>query len=173
MDPSALAPGSSGDASGTGSGSSTLPQPPDWVMWLQVGLTALLAVLFVAMLVRARQQGMRIQELQERVQGLENSRALERTTGLEEQLRATVERLQAVERDSSRIELLRAETDSLRDQLRQLSRAPAAGVPGRVAPASPPAPAPAAGTTREGAAGEPPGVGGGAPATAPPPPGLP
>jgi TolA-binding protein len=109
------------------------------VLWVQAGLTALLAVLFVAMLVQARQQGARIQELQERIQGLENSRALERTTGLEEQLRATVERLQAVERDSSRIDVLRAETDALRDQLRELSAAAPSGSPRRS-----PAPAPLA-----------------------------
>jgi hypothetical protein len=139
MDPRALAPGSSGG--GSGSGSNTLPQLPDWVLWVQAGLTALLAVLFVAMLVQARQQGRRIQELQERIQGLENSRALERTTGLEEQLRATVERLQAVERDSSRIDVLRAETDALRDQLRELGAAPAGRTPART-PLRPPTPAP-------------------------------
>ena len=61
-----------------------LPQLPDWVAWLQAGLTALLAVLFLVMLGKARVQAERIEELQERVQGLENSRALERTTGLEQ-----------------------------------------------------------------------------------------
>jgi TolA-binding protein len=94
------------------------------VLWLQAGITALVAVLFVALLVQTRQQASRIQELQERLQGLENSRALERTSGLEDQLRAAVERLQALESDSSRIDLLQAETDALSDQLRQLRPAP-------------------------------------------------
>jgi hypothetical protein len=154
MDPSALAPGSSGG--GSGSGSSTLPQLPDWVLWVQAGLTALLAVLFVAMLVQARQQGTRIQELQERIQGLENSRALERTTGLEEQLRATVERLQAVERDSSRIDVLQAETDALRDQIRELGTAPASRSPRRSAAPAPLTPGAGTGTGSGAAEGTPP-----------------
>ncbi len=122
MDPSPLAPGSTGG----GSGSGPLPPLPDWVLWLQAGFTALVAVLFVALLVQSRQQTSRIQELQQRVQGLENSRALERTTGLEDQLRNAVERLQALERDSSRLDVLQAETDALSAQLRQLARPPAA-----------------------------------------------
>ena len=99
-----------------------VPQLPDWVAWMQAGLTALLAVLFLVMLAKAREQGRQIEELQERVQGLENSRALERTTGLEQQLRSTVERLQAVERSSARIDVLSADNDALRAELRQLKR---------------------------------------------------
>ena len=72
--------------------------------WLQAGVTAMLVVLFVVIVAKTRQQNATIRQLQERVQGLENSRALERTTGLEQQLRTTVERLQAVERNSARIE---------------------------------------------------------------------
>jgi membrane protein implicated in regulation of membrane protease activity len=75
MDPLAMAPKSSGSGAGSGS----LPQLPEWVAWLQVGLSALLAVLFLVMLSKARHQGARIQELQDRIQGLENTRALERT----------------------------------------------------------------------------------------------
>ncbi len=116
MDPSPLAPAS------TGSGSGPLPPLPDWVLWLQAGFTALVAVLFVALLLQSRQQASRIQELQQRLQGLENSRALERTTGLEDQLRNAVERLQVLERDSSRLDVLQAETDALSAQLRQLAR---------------------------------------------------
>jgi hypothetical protein len=138
MDPSPLAPGSPGGSSGSG----PLPPLPDWVLWLQAGFTALVAVLFVALLVQTRQQTRRVQELQQRLQGLENSRALERTTGLEDQLRNTVERLQALERDSARIDVLQAETDALRDELRQLSR-------GLAAPLSP-VPAPERGGPERG-----------------------
>ncbi|MEO1003654.1 MAG: hypothetical protein AAFX65_11155 [Cyanobacteria bacterium J06638_7] len=144
MDPSALAPGSSGGSSGSGPGSGALPPLPDWVLWLQAGFTALVAVLFVALLLQSRQQNNRIQELQERLQGLENSRALERTTGLEDQLRASVERLQALERDSSRIDLLQAETDALREQLSQLRPAGAITPPGQLAAPTPAAPTPPA-----------------------------
>ena len=80
-----------------------------WVPWLQAGVTAMLVVLFVVIVAKTRQQNATIRQLQERVQGLENSRALERTTGLEQQLRTTVERLQAVERNSARIEALSGE----------------------------------------------------------------
>jgi hypothetical protein len=127
MDPLAMAPKSSGSGAGSGS----LPQLPEWVAWLQVGLSALLAVLFLVMLSKARHQGARIQELQDRIQGLENTRALERTTGLEEQLRTTVERLQAV-----------ADNQALRAELSQLRRsAPASPEPAAPRERSSPTPA--------------------------------
>jgi hypothetical protein len=96
--------------------------PPDWLAWIQAGLSVLLAVLFLVLLTRGRQQANQILELQERTQGLENSRALERTTGLEQQLRSTVERLQAVERSAARIDVISAENAALRSELRQLRR---------------------------------------------------
>ena len=68
--------------------------PLAWVPWLQAGVTAMLLVLFVVMVGKTRQQSAAIRQLQEQVQGLENARALERTAGLEQQLRSTVERLQ-------------------------------------------------------------------------------
>ncbi|MDP4830197.1 MAG: hypothetical protein NWR59_01580, partial [Cyanobium sp. MAG_185] len=75
-----------------------------WVPWLQAGVTAMLVVLFLVIVAKARQHSATIRQLQERVQGLENSRALDRTTGLEEQLLTAVERLQAVERNGTRID---------------------------------------------------------------------
>ena len=138
MDPLAMAPKSSGSGAGSGS----LPLLPEWVAWLQVGLSALLAVLFLVMLSKARHQGARIQELQDRIQGLENTRALERTTGLEEQLRTTVERLQAVERASARIDVLNADNQALRAELSQLRRsAPASPEPAAPRERSNPTPA--------------------------------
>ncbi len=163
MDPSPLAPGSSGSDSGSGPAAGGLPPLPDWLLWVQAGITALVAVLFVALLVQTRQQGTKIQELQERLQGLENSRALERTTGLEDQLRAAVERLQTLERNDSRVDVLQAEIEALSEQL---SRQPPAPPP--TPPATPPSsgegnpagaePAAAAGAPRPaspGAAGPP------------------
>jgi hypothetical protein len=85
-----------------------------------VGLTALLAVLFLVILDKGRQQSAKIQLLEQRLQGLENSRALDRTTALEQQLRSTVERLQRVERNTSRIDSLTAEGKDLQKQLFQL-----------------------------------------------------
>ncbi|QVL52154.1 MAG: hypothetical protein KFB97_11855 [Cyanobium sp. M30B3] len=94
--------------------------------WFQVALSALLAILFLVMVSKARHQGVRLQELQDRVQGLENTRALERTTGLEEQLRTTVERLQEVERSTARIQVLSADNEALRAELSQLRRSTSA-----------------------------------------------
>lgn len=129
-----------------------LPQLPDWVNWLQAGSTVLLAVLFLVMVGKTRQQGVQILELQERLQGLENSRALERTTGLEEQLRSTVERLQVVERNSSRIDVLSAEAETLKAELRRIKRSSAAVSPAR--PTAPAAPTPPATTPAPPAAPE-------------------
>ena len=88
-----------------------------WVPWLQAGVTAMLVVLFLVIVGKSRQQNDTIRQLQERVQGLENSRALDRTTGLEQQLRTTVERLQTVERNGTRIDGLSRETANLRAEL--------------------------------------------------------
>ena len=91
-----------------------------WAPWLQAGVTAMLVVLFLVIVGKSRQQNDTIRQLQERVQGLENSRALDRTTGLEEQLRTAVERLQAVERNGTRIDGLSRETTNLRAELSKL-----------------------------------------------------
>jgi TolA-binding protein len=97
-------------------------QLPDWVPWLQVGLTSMLVVLFVVLVGKTRQQNNQLQELRERVQGLENSRALERTTALEQQLRSTVDRLQDLERGQARLNAIGSDTAQLRQELRQLRR---------------------------------------------------
>ena len=94
-----------------------------WVPWLQAGVTAMLVVLFLVIVGKSRHQNDTIRQLQERVQGLENSRALDRTTGLEQQLRTTVERLQAVERNGIRIDGLSRETANLRAELSKLRAA--------------------------------------------------
>ena len=74
------------------------PRPlPDWMRRTGAGLTAMVAVLFVVLLVQVRLQGARIQQLQDKVQTLENANDLERTNALEEQLRSTVDRLQGME----------------------------------------------------------------------------
>jgi len=114
-----------------------LPAVPEWVNWLQAGLTTLLVVLFVVMLGKSRQQSANIRLLQERVQGLENSRALDRTTGLEQQLRSAVDRLQVLERSAARVDALSAENSTLHQELRQLRAAAQARA---AEPAIPPLP---------------------------------
>lgn len=90
---------------------------PAWLVWLQLGLSTTLAVLFVVMLVKTRQQSVSIQQLQDKIAGIENSRALDRTTAIEDQLRTTAERLQALERMGAQISGLATENSRLRQEL--------------------------------------------------------
>jgi hypothetical protein len=102
----------------------SLPELPDWAPWVQAGVTALLAVLFLVMVGKMRDQNSTIRGLVERVQGLENSRALDKTSGLEQQVRSTVERLQAVERTTTALQSLGAQNKLLQSELRQLQTKP-------------------------------------------------
>ena len=87
---------------------------PTWLFWLQLGLSTTLAVLFVVTLVKTRQQSIAIRELQDKVAGMENRNALDRTTAIEDQLRSTSERLQALERQGAQLSGLMAENARLR-----------------------------------------------------------
>jgi TolA-binding protein len=98
---------------------------PDWMRWLGAGLTALVAVLFVVLLLQVREQGQKLQTLQTKVQGLENSNDLERTNALEEQLRSTVQRLQSLETIDNAVQQLSREQQALRQQLRSRAAEPA------------------------------------------------
>ena len=105
--------------------SSNLQAPlPTWMRRAGAGLTALVAVLFVVLLLQVRQQGERIQTLQDKLQTLENEKDLDRTNALEEQVRSTAERLQNLEGLEQTVQSLRSEQDSLRAQLRSQDRAP-------------------------------------------------
>ena len=105
--------------------SSSLQAPlPTWMRRAGAGLTALVAVLFVVLLLQVRQQGEHIQTLQDKLQTLENEKDLDRTNALEEQVRSTAERLQNLEGLEQTIQSLRSEQASLRAQLRSQDRAP-------------------------------------------------
>lgn len=95
---------------------------PTWMRWGGAGLTALLAVLFVVLLLQVRGQGQRLQALQDRIQSLENAQDLERTNALEEQLRSTVQRLQNLEGIEQSLQRLSSEQENLRLQIRSASR---------------------------------------------------
>lgn len=117
---------------------------PAWMRWGGAGLTGLLAVLFIVVLQQVRDQGQRLQTLQERVQTLENARDLDRTNALEEQLRATVQRLQALEGLEQAMERLSREQESLRQQIRTGGGSGETGLDA-LPPPQPPGPPPAAG----------------------------
>lgn len=91
---------------------------PAWLFWLQLGLSTTLAVLFVVVLVKTRQQSVAIRELQDKVAGIENSRALDRTTAIEDQLRMASERIQALERQGAQVAGLAGENARLKQELR-------------------------------------------------------
>ncbi len=94
------------------------PRPlPDWMRRAGAGMTAAVAVLFVVLLVQVRLQSNRIQQLQDKVQTMENANDLERTNALEEQLRSTVERLQGMEGLEQAVQRLSAEQANLRLQI--------------------------------------------------------
>ena len=97
---------------------------PTWLFWLQLGLSTTLAVLFVVMVVKPRQQSESIRQLQDKVAGIENSRALDRTTAIEDQLRTTAERLQSLERMGAQTAALAAENARLRLEIRSLNSSP-------------------------------------------------
>ncbi len=97
---------------------------PTWMRRTGAALTALVAVLFVVLLLQVRQQSERIQTLQDKVQTLENDKDLDRTNALEEQVRSTAARLQSLERLEQSVQSLRSEQAGLRAQIRSQARQP-------------------------------------------------
>ncbi|QPN63394.1 hypothetical protein [Synechococcus sp. CBW1004] len=74
-----------------------------------MALSTTLLVLFAVVVNRQQAQAQRIGELSNRVRALEQSRALERTAVLEQQLRAMLSRLQTMEKGG--LELMSKERD--------------------------------------------------------------
>jgi hypothetical protein len=122
----------------------TPPGPPVWTGWFQIGLSTMLGVLFLVMVAETREQNRLLHQLEQRVQGLENSRALDRTSVLEEQQRAMVERLQNLEADSRRLEAIEQQQEQWRQGLSELGGRPVRRPePGPdLLPTPPPRPAP-------------------------------
>jgi hypothetical protein len=125
---------------------------PPWTGWLQIGLSTMLGVLFLVMLAKTREQNQLLRRLEQRVQGLENSRALDRTSVLEEQQRAMVERLQKLETGSMRLEAIEQQQEQWRQGLSELGgRAVRRPEPPRdLLPAPPARPAPSQAPGNEG-----------------------
>jgi biopolymer transport protein ExbB/TolQ len=100
---------------------------PGWLAWLQLSLSSMLVVLFLVLLSQSREQNRQLQRLEQRVQGLENSRALDRTTALEGQLRAMLVRLQSLERQGTSLAAAQQRLLEVEQQLREqvLQRRPA------------------------------------------------
>ncbi len=122
------------------------PGPPSWIGWLQIGLSTMLGVLFLVMLAKTREQNQMLQRLEQRVQGLENSRALDRTSVLEEQQRAMLKRLQSLEGEAGRLEAIEEQQEQWRRAFADLQgRAVRRPEPLRPPSSSPPRPSPSPG----------------------------
>ncbi|MFS6828602.1 hypothetical protein [Cyanobium sp. ATX-6F1] len=86
-----------------------------------------MAVLFVVAIQRLQEQNQSLRQLEQRLQVLENARALERTNALEQQLRATVERVHGLEDDQGRVADLARAQQQLADQVQRLQSLPPGG----------------------------------------------
>lgn len=120
--------------------------PPIWLPWLQIGATSLLAVLFVMLLIKSRDQNQRLQQMELRLQGIENNRSLDRSAVLEQQIRTLAERMRGLEGQRQELESTRRERDEMRSELQQLRAATPVRPPSSVgSPPVPPPPVPGAG----------------------------
>jgi TolA-binding protein len=136
------------------------PPLPEWLPWLQLGVTTMLAVLFLVMLAKGRELNRSLRQLEQRVQGLENTRALDRTTAMEQQLRSMLQRLQKLEAEGVRLQAVEGQQQQLEQELLQLRgrsaglipipEVPAVRPPQSVTPSPPPPPVPAAPPLRQG-----------------------
>lgn len=106
-------------------------------LWLPVALSTTLLVLFAVVVNRQQAQAQRIGELSNRVRALEQSRALERTAVLEQQLRAMLSRLQELEKQTGQLDDVATTLRSLREEVTKLRRLS----PHAVGPQELPAPA--------------------------------
>lgn len=98
---------------------------PAWLGWLQVGMSSMLAVLFVVTLVRSREQNQELQRVRQRLKLLENSRSLDRSVAQDEQLRAVVQRLQTIEeQQAQQLQVAERERQRLAQQLLELNNRP-------------------------------------------------
>gem|GEM_PF-2555804 len=96
------------------------PAPPPWVGWIQMGLSAMLAVLFLVVLTRSLEQGRALRQLQMRLETLESNRNLEKAADQNSQLRVLTQRLQALETLESNRNLEKAADQN--SQLRVLTQ---------------------------------------------------
>jgi len=116
---------------------------PDWLSWIQLGLTTMLVVLFLVLMARGRDQRGELRALEARLEGLENSRALEREPILEKQMQSIIQRLEQLEGEGGRLEALGQQQNQLQQEILELrslirgarsSGLPPSPAPGRVEP---------------------------------------
>ena len=91
------------------------PTPPPWLGWFQLGLSSMLAVLFLVVLAWSREQGQELRQLRLRLEALENSRTLEKAADQNGQLRTLTQRLEQLEARTTEGQE-RSETERMRLQ---------------------------------------------------------
>jgi hypothetical protein len=84
-----------------------------------LGLATMVSVLFAVTLRSTLELRHSLVRLEERLQVLERNNVLGRSAVLEEQLRAMLERLEALEREATRMDTLSEERDRLEQELRR------------------------------------------------------
>jgi septal ring factor EnvC (AmiA/AmiB activator) len=103
---------------------------PPWLGWFQLGLSSMLAVLFLVMLAWSREQGRDLRQLRMRVETLESSSSLEKAADQNAQLRTLTQRFEELEaRATERLERSEAERVRLQQLLVEMRDRP--GSPGQ------------------------------------------
>jgi TolA-binding protein len=117
------------------------PGLPEWLSWVQLGLTTMLVVLFGVLLVRGREQTRLLQVLEQRVQGLEARGSLAGSSVMEQQLRTLMQRIQDLEGQREQLDALGARQQQLEADLLEL-RNRGGSLPSVAAPPPPAAESP-------------------------------
>ena len=91
------------------------PAAPPWLGWFQLGLSSMLAVLFLVMLAWSREQGRDLRQLRMRVDTLESSSSLEKAADQNGQLRTLTQRFEDLESRATQ-QLERSEAERVRLQ---------------------------------------------------------
>jgi TolA-binding protein len=107
--------------------------PSNWLKFLQLGLTGLLALMGYWLAIKTSDNGHSLQHLDQRIRSLETSRGPDQSLKLQEQLRAMADRLQTLEAENDRLQSVELRQSQER-QLRLLQQATPAPSSAPVAP---------------------------------------
>lgn len=107
------------------------PTAPPWLSWFQLGLSSMLAVLFLVMLAWSREQGRDLRQLRLRVETLESSSSLEKAADQNGQLRTLTQRFEQLEARATE-QLERSEAERVRLQQLLVEMRERAGTPGQL-----------------------------------------
>ncbi|MFZ0408796.1 MAG: hypothetical protein WAM11_11910 [Cyanobium sp.] len=93
---------------------------PLWLAWLQLGISTMLVVLFLVILGKVREQATTVSELEQKLRTIENARSQDRTTAMEQQLEAMIQRLQSVEKLSDQLRNVDRQQQAIKQDLQKL-----------------------------------------------------